>query len=129
MVFQFSISVVLIICITVVYKQLWYINNKDLGLNKENILVLPFNSQYVSKYDAIKDELLRNPNIKYVSGMSNLPTNINSRVGMNWEGNPDEDGIGIDYFKSENLIISIGFTTDFSAQVPNTQTNLSISKW
>lgn len=38
-------------------------------------------------------------------------------------------GIGIDYFRSENFIISLGFVTDFSARVPDTETNLSISKW
>ncbi|UCG28154.1 MAG: ABC transporter permease, partial [Bacteroidales bacterium] len=32
-VFQFFISVVLIVCIAMIYKQLWYIQNKDLGLN------------------------------------------------------------------------------------------------
>ncbi len=100
-VFQFFISVVLIVCIMVIYKQLWYIQNKDLGLNRENVLVMPFLSEFAPRYDAIKDELLRNPNIKYVSGMSNLPTAVNSHVGMNWEGNPDDQGIGIDYFMAD----------------------------
>ncbi len=108
-VFQFFISTVLIICIIMIYKQLWYIQNKDLGLNKENILVMPFSNEFVSRYDAIKDEFLRNPNIKYVSGMSNLPTHVNSHVGMNWEGNTDDSGIGIDYFMADyDMIEAMG---------------------
>jgi len=100
-VFQFFISTLLIICITTVYKQLWFIENKDLGLNKEDILVLPFSGVFTTRYDAIKDELTRNPRIFYVSGCSNLPTNVNSHVGMNWEGNEDDQGIGIDYFMAD----------------------------
>lgn len=100
-VFQFFVSTLLIICITTIYKQLWYINNKDLGLNPENILVLPFSGAFAPKYDAIKDELMRNPSILYVSGCSNLPADVNSHVGMNWEGNEDDQGIGIDYFMAD----------------------------
>ncbi len=96
-IFQFFISVVLIICTTVIYKQLWYIQNKDLGLNKENILVMPFIGAMTPKFDEIKDYLLRNPNINYVSGVSNLPSNVIAHVGLNWEGNKNDEGIGIDY--------------------------------
>jgi len=96
-IFQFFISVVLIICTTVIYKQLWYIQNKDLGLNKENILVLPFIEVMAPKFDEIKSDLLMNPNIYYVSGVSNLPTNVIAHVGLDWEGNKNDEGIGIDY--------------------------------
>jgi len=106
-----------------IYKQLWYIQNKDLGLNKENVLVMPFDEAFVSRYDAIKNELLRNPSIKYISGMSNLPTHVNSRVGMNWEGNPDDQGIGIDYFMADydmieamemEMLFGRSFSEDFA---------------
>ncbi len=96
-IFQFFVSVVLIICTTVIYKQLWYIQNKDLGLNKENILVTPFIGVMAPKYDEIKKDLLRNPNIYYVSGVSNLPTNVIAHVSLDWEGNKNDEGIGIDY--------------------------------
>ena len=38
-------------------------------------------------------------------------------------------GFGVDYVHSENLTVSLGFVTDYSASVPNTETNLSVSKW
>ena len=38
-------------------------------------------------------------------------------------------GFGLDYLHSEKLTISLGFVTDFSASVPNSETNLTISKW
>ena len=106
-IFQFFISVVLIICTTVIYKQLWYIQNKDLGLNKENILVLPFTEIMVPKFDDIKNDLLQNPNIYYVSGVSNLPTNVIAHVGLDWKGNKNDEGIGIDYMMVDYDLIEL----------------------
>ena len=39
-VFQFSISIALIICTSIVFKQMKYIQNKDLGLTRENVVVI-----------------------------------------------------------------------------------------
>src|SRR6185295_16640559 len=47
-VFQFTVSTALIICTLIVYKQLQYIRNKDLGLDKENVIVIS-NSQRLGK--------------------------------------------------------------------------------
>ncbi|RKY97926.1 MAG: hypothetical protein DRQ13_04100 [Ignavibacteriae bacterium] len=38
-------------------------------------------------------------------------------------------GFGVDYFSSESLIISGSFVTDFSARIPDTETNLTVSTW
>ncbi len=38
-------------------------------------------------------------------------------------------GIGIDFFSSESLIISGSFVTDFSARIPGTESNLTVSTW
>lgn len=38
-------------------------------------------------------------------------------------------GFGMDFFSSENLIFSGSFVTDFSARVPDTETNFSVSSW
>ena len=38
-------------------------------------------------------------------------------------------GIGLDFFSSENLIISGSFVTDFSARIPGTETKLAVSSW
>jgi putative ABC transport system permease protein len=108
-IFQFFISVVLIITTIVIYKQLWYIQNKDLGLNKENILVTPFIGVMAPKYDEIKNYLLQNPNIYSVSGVSNLPTNVNSFVSLDWEGNKNDEGMGIFYMMVDyDLIETMG---------------------
>jgi putative ABC transport system permease protein len=71
---QFSISIVLIVCMVVVFNQLEYMRNKDLGFNKENIVVLPSSSQIVSNYENIRRQLLSQPGIINVSLSSRVPS-------------------------------------------------------
>lgn len=57
-VFQFSVSIVLIVCTWVIYNQLNFINNKELGFQKENILVVSLNSDNARKnYEIFKAEV------------------------------------------------------------------------
>lgn len=71
---QFTISIFLIIGILTVNKQLQYIQDKKLGFNKEQILVvqLPDRSSR-QKIDVLKNELLKNSDIISVAATSNIP--------------------------------------------------------
>ncbi len=64
---QFVISISLIICIGIVYKQLHYIHNKDMGFNKDQIVMVDFGFNLLNKYGALKTELLKNHEIQSVS--------------------------------------------------------------
>ncbi len=64
---QFVISISLIICIGIVYKQLHYIHNKDMGFNKDQIIMADFGFNLFNKYEAFKSELLKNHEIQAVS--------------------------------------------------------------
>jgi len=122
-IFQFTIAILLTIVSIVIYKQIQFMNNKDLGMNKDNILVVQFIPELEKQYDAFKNELLKNPDIINVSGSYNLPTDHSSYVGLNWEGNPDTEGIGIfynmvdyDFIKTMGMEILDGrsFSEDFA---------------
>lgn len=71
---QFAISVMLIVAVLVVVRQLDYMQNKDLGFEKEDILVLPSNSQINENYLIIKDRLENHPGIQSVSVSSRVPS-------------------------------------------------------
>ncbi len=73
-IFQFAISIILIISMGVVYNQLEYCNNKELGLNKEQILVLPADSQIFQRYATVKNRLLQHPNIVSVAASKRVPS-------------------------------------------------------
>lgn len=71
---QFSISIALISCMIVVYTQLDFMRNKDLGFDQENIAVLPVSEQIVSNYETIRERLLGHPGILNVSVASRVPS-------------------------------------------------------
>ncbi len=71
---QFAISVVLIVAVLVVVQQLDFMQNKDLGFQKEDILVLPTSQQINENYLIIKDRLENHPGIKEVSMSSRVPS-------------------------------------------------------
>ncbi|MGC4035874.1 MAG: ABC transporter permease [Chitinophagaceae bacterium] len=72
---QFSISMIMLICTWVVYGQLKYLRNKDLGFNKEQVLSLQANSNndIRSKVLAFKNEVRKNPQVLSVSTSQNTP--------------------------------------------------------
>ncbi len=65
-IFQLASSVVLIICPTVILKQIKYISDKPIGLDK-NVIEIKLPKQYANKAAILKEELLCSPFIKQVS--------------------------------------------------------------
>lgn len=71
---QFSISVILIIGTITVYRQLHFIQNKSLGFDKEQVLVVNIPAfQYRDKVSTLKDELKGNPFVLSSSLISGIP--------------------------------------------------------
>jgi len=81
-VFQFILSVALIIGTIVVSSQQRFIENKDLGMNKENLLLIPNrDTTFINnQLRAFKEELTRNPNIKGVTSSVLIPPRMASKV-------------------------------------------------
>ncbi|MDB5157768.1 MAG: FtsX-like permease family protein [Mucilaginibacter sp.] len=73
-VLQFSISIILIVATTVVYRQLQYIQTTDLGFNKDAVLTLDYAKQLNPQYEAFKADLLKNAAIKEVGRSSRIPS-------------------------------------------------------
>ncbi len=81
-VLQFMIAIFMIISSIVIYQQLKYIRNKDLGFDRENIVAVftygDFNYQFLSNRSFIYNQLLSHPGIISVGATSNLMGNIQS---------------------------------------------------
>ena len=75
-VFQFVISVFLIITTIVVLQQLSYIRHKQLGYDKDHIIVLPVDNKISQNYEAIKSSIALLPGVVSVSGGYDVPTFI-----------------------------------------------------
>ena len=75
-IFQFLISISLIISSMVVYKQLQYMQNKNLGFEKENVINLLHTMSMEKNAKAFKDELMQYPDFVAASYANRLPPNI-----------------------------------------------------
>jgi putative ABC transport system permease protein len=96
-VFQFTLSIILIISSITAYRQIEFIRNKNLGFNAEQLVVLDINSGLVRKgSEIIKTELSRLPSTKRVT--------VSSRVPGEWKNIPQvkvttkENPVGSDLF-------------------------------
>ena len=94
---QFAISVGLIVGTLVVTGQLRFVRNMDLGLDRSNVVGVYNTPEMMERFGEFKAELERAPGIEYVTSGAQPPTRVGQTIGMDWEGNPDEDSISIGY--------------------------------
>lgn len=132
-IFQFAVSTLLIIGTTVVYKQIDYVLNKDLGLNKDNLLAVGIDQGILGRLDTYKSELMRLPDVKAVSAASGNPLDYGrSTSSANWEGKNPADGYEVNVMLTdEDLISTMGMEMlqgrDFSLQLEDS-TNFIINE-
>jgi putative ABC transport system permease protein len=120
-VLQFSISIILLIGTVVVYSQVHFMRNKDLGFNKDNLFYLNI-SNARQQLDALKNDLLANANIQLAAGSSVLSGYNWANNQWKWEGKNTDllfRGTTIDYDYFETLGIEMakgrGFSRDFGS--------------
>ncbi len=132
-VLQFSISIILILGTMVVFKQLDYMRNKDLGFNKEQIVYISLKSNQREKYDVLKNVFLKQQGVINVSGSSDRPALYGSNSGgIEWDGKDEESNvlvgfssIDFDYLETLGIELKSGrsFSKDFPADVAFADSN------
>lgn len=71
---QFAISIVLIVAVLVVVNQLDYMKNKELGFQKDQVIVLPAYEELVENYETLRDRYLQHPGIEALALGSRVPS-------------------------------------------------------
>lgn len=90
LVIQVSVSMGIIIFTSVLFQQLSFIRDKNLGLDSENILHIEPTYKMMQQYDALKADLLTHPQIKSVTATSADPVDLTVQTtGVSWPGMPD----------------------------------------
>ncbi len=123
-VFQFAISIGLIVSVGVVYRQMNYLMTADLGFQRENIVLLPADQTIKSRWQDIKQNLKTNPNILEAALSKRAPTGrLNDAPGF-WveiEGEMRRNPFGMphnrvshEFFKTYDIRIVAG--RDFSQE-------------
>ncbi len=123
-IFQFAIAAFLIIATLVVSSQLDYIQNKNLGFNKEQVVVIPMQaSDTRAKADLIKNQLSQIPGVLSVSASANRPGGSDfgvpyEAVGLTDEESPDMRCLVVDeqFLETYGMEIAAGrgFSADFA---------------
>ena len=90
-VFQFTVSLTLIICTAFIYLQVQHTKNRSLGMNVEQVLVSETNEDIRNHFESLKQELMASGAVENVGLSSQTMLNIwNNGGGWQWQGKPDD---------------------------------------
>jgi predicted permease len=131
---QFVVSIILLVGTAVVYKQLNFIKDKDLGFDKSNLVYMEMRGEMWNKQDVLKSALQQNPLTADYTVISDLPTNlITGTVDVQWEGKDPESQVVIPSIDvDENFLntfkIKLLAGRGFSAAFPGDSSNYIINE-
>lgn len=123
---QFSISIFMLIGTLVIYAQMQFVRNKDLGFDKDQMMQIDFRSRAdVEKWNVLKNELVQNPNIAGTGSSSTTPGNDygkNVFLIETEEGPMDNRGLDnyrVDYDFFPTLGVDVVQGRNFSLDYPS----------
>lgn len=133
-VIQFAVSVIIIIAVVVVYHQIQYTKNRDLGFNKNNVIYVPATVGLTKNYSSLKQDILNTNSVTSVSLAAFSPMAMyNNGGGWTWQGkNADEDVLvtnvsaDADYLKTFGIKLQAG--RDFSVDPKVDSANIIINE-
>ncbi|CAG5069656.1 hypothetical protein DYBT9623_02392 [Dyadobacter sp. CECT 9623] len=133
-VFQFVMSMLLIVGTTIVYQQLEFIRNKNLGYNRENLIILTSDGELPKNYQTFKQELLKTTGIQSVTNMFTNPVgNGNTTEGIKWPGKDPQAAISFNntaagYDFAETMKVKLIDGRDFSPEFASDSSNYLINE-
>jgi putative ABC transport system permease protein len=103
---QFTVSITLIICTIIVFRQVQYAKNRSAGYTRAGLITLPFTSDMNGRFDAIRNDMLRTGIMENMAGASQSPAHFNRNNSVKWRG---KEGEGVD-FRDVNITQEFGNT-------------------
>ncbi|SFC10352.1 ABC transporter permease [Spirosoma endophyticum] len=115
-VFQFTLSLALIIGALVVYQQMNYIQTKNIGLSRENVLYIKLEGELGKKYESFKQTVLQSNTIEHITTINTIPTDVgNATSDLIWTTKKPTDkfsiwlmGASYDFAKTLNIKLKEG---------------------
>ncbi len=121
---QYTLAILIFTGSIVCYKQIEFIQNKNLGYDRENLIYIPMEGELASKYTLFKQSLLQATGVQWVTRMGQTPTSLsNSTLDVSW---PKKDPtvsvdfmqvpVGYDFLKTLDIKLLQGreFSKDFA---------------
>jgi ABC-type antimicrobial peptide transport system permease subunit len=132
-VFQFMLSIVLIIGTLIIYYQINYIKNKNLGIDRENVLMVGLNSTINKHQAAFMHDLQQVPGITAITTAEGNPLQVSGTSGdIDWPGKPKKGAaiaplqVGYDFIRTMNIKLTAG--RDFSREIRTDTSNYIINE-
>lgn len=126
-VLQFTLSVVIAVSAIFLFLQLKFLQNKDLGYDKENLIAVPMSEEMKGRYYSLKEQLVNETLIQGVTASLHSPVYMGSNSGgARWDGmDPDRhvligvNAIDYDYLETMNMDLASGrgFSREFTADM------------
>ncbi|WP_066630006.1 ABC transporter permease [Labilibacter marinus] len=114
-VFQFFVSIALIMAFITVNKQLNYVQDKSLGFSKENVLTISATPHLIEKLETFRQQLKRNPNILSVTGSKRIPSQmLADSNGANIKNNDKLESVD---FRLANIRIDEHFLSTYQMKL------------
>lgn len=109
-VFQFVLTVGLIVSMLVIKKQLDFLYNNKLGMDLNDVSLFTLRGNTFEKYEVLKNDLLSKPNVLSVTRANHIPFYIGSNSGgMDWEGKDTDDDIIVGFsYADEDYVQTMG---------------------
>lgn len=132
-IFQFSASILLIIAAATIFRQIQFIQSRDLGFDKDRVIVVKTRKELRVKYDTIKQRLLEESGVLNVTAASSIPLHISNNNPVYWEGRGPENYFSMnfacvdyDYFETFGMTMAHG--RSFSKKYPSDLQNYIINE-
>ncbi|MCD6204378.1 MAG: ABC transporter permease [Candidatus Marinimicrobia bacterium] len=133
---QFSVTIILLIATMTIKHQLRYMQTKDLGFKKEQVIVLPIGNQQIQQegVEAFKASLLNSPQIKAATASWTLPSQVGAYNNITWEDAPEgetmeimQNRIDFDFIEAYQIPVIQGrnFSRDFPGDLLNYENELA----
>jgi len=124
-VFQFTMSILIAVVAIFMFMQLKFLQEKELGFDKDNLICIPMADGMKPKYNSLKNELLKDPLIQGVTAARSNPVRVGSNSdGASWDGkDPGKqvligtNAVDYDYLKTLKMELVSG--RDFSRDFPS----------
>lgn len=135
---QFAVSIVFIICSTIIYQQIQHVRARDVGYDKGNLLNVPVTGNMVDKFLPIKEEMIATGTVKDVAlTNTNMLSSGNNGAGLTWQGGQNTEDVLVrfryvspNYFDAVglNLLEGHGFNSDSAVDSTNVIITQSFAK-
>ena len=132
-VFQFALSILMIIGTLIVHQQVQYIQNKALGLDRDNLVYIPLGDAR-EHYEVVRNQLLQHPGIVSVTSSNQNPLSVgNSTSDPTWDGKSEDDGaifyiVNTDLDFLETMHMELREGRDFSKQFATDTSNYIVNE-